>query len=114
MTEEEIRKYTQRLPAYLHDFAREEAYWQRISLNEYIVSLVKADFEFKQYEQSPEHAKRLAELEIRTKETETRMATMEQRLKEKQEQLEKNLKQMFERRQTEYIKKDSQESQENQ
>ena len=43
MTDEEIRKYTQRLPARLHDFASEEAYRRRMSLNEYIISLVEAD-----------------------------------------------------------------------
>ena len=52
---EEVRKYTQRLPARLHNFARDEAHRQRTSLNEYIVSLVQQEFEINEQVQTAEY-----------------------------------------------------------
>lgn len=40
MNEQEIVRVTQRIPVELHAFAKEEAYRQRMSLNDYINSLI--------------------------------------------------------------------------
>jgi hypothetical protein len=96
VTKEEIRVFTQRLPAHLHAFARDEAYRQRISLNEYITSLVKADFEHNEYLQSPEHFERLKQIEERVAEQKRLDELWEAGAKQREEEAEETLRRLHE------------------
>ena len=102
MTEEEIRQIGLRLPAYLHEFARDEAYRQRVSLNAYITSLIKKGFEHREYLQSPEYLERQEQLEKKIAKqqqiVEEALGRLNQMLKQIDESLEHNekMKQPFE------------------